>query len=178
MKCKCKWNVKAGLPAGSLSPFPSPEKQVCMTAAGTPNKANGPQRAIAAHKGTIGNPPRGPGGPGGFSDLGKILVKPLPGRVWGEMATPKGFLGTIQTNPLAKNLGKPCGGPIPPQNYVFQAPFLGPKRDPRPSWAKMWGRGYKNWFRGQNIKVANRKAMQNTPAVSYTHLTLPTICSV
>ena len=128
-----------------------------MTAAGTPNRAKGPQRAMAAHKGTIGNPPRGPGGPRGFSDLGKIPVKPLPGRVWGEMATTKGFLGTIQTIPLAKNLGKPHGGPIPPQSYVFRAPFLGPQRAPGPSWAKMWGRGSKNGVLGQKYQSCGSK---------------------
>ena len=79
------------------------------------------------HKGTIGNPPRGPGGPLEFSGSGEIPVKPLPGRVWGEIGTPKGFLGTIETIPLAKNLGKPRGGPIPPQSYVFRAPFWAPK---------------------------------------------------
>ena len=90
---------------------------------GTPNRAKGPQRAIAAHKGTIVNPPRGTGGPRGFSDLGKIPVKPSPGRVWGEIGTPKWFLGTIETIPLATNVGKARGGSIPPQSYVFRAPF-------------------------------------------------------
>ena len=64
-----------------------------------------------AHKGTIGNPPRGSGRPRGFSDLGEILVKPSPGRDWGKIGTPKGFLGTMETIPLAKNPGKPRGGP-------------------------------------------------------------------
>ena len=68
------------------------------------------------------------------------------------MATPKGFLGPLQTIPLAKNLGKPHGGPIPPQSYVFRAPFLGPQRAPGPSWAKMWGRGSKNGVRGQKYQ--------------------------
>ena len=60
-----------------------------------------------AHKGTMGNPPRGPRGPKGFSDLGGILVKPSPGRDWGEIGTPRGFLGTIhRDNPseLGDNL--------------------------------------------------------------------------
>ena len=43
--------------------------------------------------------------------MGEIPVKPSPVRVWGEIATPKGFLGTLQTIPLAKNPGKPHGGP-------------------------------------------------------------------
>ena len=87
-------------------------------------------RAMAAHKGTIGRPTWGPGGPLDFSDLGEIRVKQFSGRVWGEIGPPKGFLGTIQTIPLAKNPGKPRGGPIPPQSYIFRAPFLGPKRGP------------------------------------------------
>ena len=110
-----------------------------------------------AHKGTIGSPPRGPGGPPGFSGLGTILVKPFPGRVWGEIGTPKGSwvpCKHMQTIPLAKNPGKPRGVPIPPQSYVFRAPFLAPKgppglRGPRPSpWAPKMGSGVKN------IKVA------------------------
>ena len=123
-----------------------------MTAAGAQTGPWACQGTIAAHKGTIGRPPRGPGGSTGFSDLGKILVKPSPGRVWGEMATPKGFLGPLQTIPLAKNLGKTHGGPIPPQSYVFRTPFLGPQRAPGPSWAKMWGQGSKNGVRGQKYQ--------------------------
>ena len=110
-----------------------------------------------AHKGTIGNPPRGPGGPRGFSDLGKIPVKPAPGGDWKEIGTPKGFLGTIQTIPLFTNPGKPRGGPIPPQSYVFRAPFLGPQRAPGPSWAKMWGRGSKNGVQGQKYQSCGSK---------------------
>ena len=105
-----------------------------------------------AHKGTIGNPPRGPGGPLEFSGLGEIPVKPLPGRVWGEIGTPKGFLGTMQTIPLLKNPREPHGEPIPPQSYVFEAPFFGPQRAPGPSWAKMWGQGSKNGVRGQKYQ--------------------------
>ena len=110
-----------------------------------------------AHKGTIGNPPRGPGGPRGFSDLGKIPVKPLPGRVWGEMATPKGFLGPLQTIPLAKNPGKPHGGPIPPQSYVFRAPFLGPKRAPGLPGPTSGVGGSKNGVRGQKYQSCRSK---------------------
>jgi len=105
-----------------------------------------------AHKGTIGNPPRGPGGPTGFSDLGKIPVKPSPGRDWGELATPKGFLGTTQTIPLAKNPGKPRGGPIPPQSYVFRAPFWGPKRAPGLPGPTSGVGGSKNGVRGQKYQ--------------------------
>ena len=104
-----------------------------------------------AHKGTMGHPPKGPGGPPGFSGLGKIPVKPFPGKVWGEIGPPKGFLGTIQTILPAKRPGIPHGRPIPPQRNVFQAPFLGARRGPGPSWAKMWGRGSKKWDPGSKI---------------------------
>ena len=105
----------------------------------------GPQRAIGKHHG-------GPGGPLGFSGLGKIPVKPSPGRVWGEIGPPKRFLGTIETIPLAKNLGKPRGGPIPPQSYVFRAPFFGPKRAPGPSGPQTLTWGSKNGVRGQKYQ--------------------------
>ena len=132
-----------------------------MTAAGPQTGPWACQGTIAAHKGTIGNPPRCPGGPRGFLDLGKIPVKPSPGRVWGEMATPKGFLGPLQTIPLAKNLGKPRGGPIPPQSYVFRAPFLGPQRAPGLPGPISGVGGSKNGSGVKNIKVAYRKTMQN-----------------
>ena len=115
------------------------------------DRCNRPQ----AHKGTIGNPPRGPGGPLEFSGSGEIPVKRLPGRVWGEIGTPKGFLGTMEAIPLAKNPGKPRGGPIPPQSYFFGVPFgaqkgalglLGPRC--RVGAQKMWSVV-------KNIKVAH-----------------------
>ena len=110
-----------------------------------------------AHKGTIGNPPRGPGGPLEFSGLGGIPVKPLPGRVWGEMATPKGFLGRVETIPLAKNPGKPRGGPIPSQNHVFRAPILGPKGPPRPPGPQTLAWGSKNGSWGQKYQSCGPK---------------------
>ena len=118
-------------------------------------RSRGPElgKAInSSHKGAKGPQAAPTGARGahlGFSGLGEISVKPLPERVWGEIGTPKGFLGTIQTIPLAKNLGKPRGGPFPPQSYVLWADFLGPQRAPRPSWARMWGLGSKNGFQGQ-----------------------------
>ena len=89
--------------------------------------------------------------------MGKTLVKPSLGRVWGEIGTPKGFLGTMETIPLAQNPGKPRGGPIPPQSYLFRAPFWGPKKSPglpRPT-SGVGGPGSKN------IKVRESKTMQN-----------------
>ena len=98
----------------------------------------------ATHPGAQGAP--------GFSGLGKIPVKQFSGRVWGEIGTPKGFLGTIQTIPLSKNTRKPHGEPIHPQSYVFEAPFFGPQRAPGPSWAKMWGQGSQNGVWGQKYQ--------------------------
>ena len=98
-----------------------------------------------AHKGTIGHPPRAPGGLLGFPGLGKILVNQFSGRVWGEIGTPKRFLGTIQTIPLAKNPGKPCGGPIPPQNHVFRAPIFGPKKEATAFQGQDVGSGLQKW---------------------------------
>ena len=103
-----------------------------------------------AHKGTIGNPPRGPGGPRGFLDLGEIPVKPLPGRGWGEMATPKGFLGGVETIPLAKNPGETSWGTNPSTKSCFPGPHFGPKKvpqafgDPDPDLGlQKWGPGSK-----------------------------------
>ena len=116
-----------------------------------------------AHKGPIGNPPRGPGGPSGFSGLGEIPVKPPPGRDRGKIGTPKGFLGTIQTIPLLKNPGKLRGEPIPPQSYVFRAPFFGPKRAPGPSGPQTLTLGFKNGVRGQKYQscVSKKHAEPN-----------------
>ena len=87
-------------------------------------------------------------GPLGFSGLGKIPVKPFPGRVWGEIGTTKRFLGTMETIPLLKNPVKPRGGPNPPQNHVFQAPILSPKRGTGPSGIQTWTWGSKNGVQG------------------------------
>ena len=84
--------------------------------------------------------------------MSKILVKPLPRRVWGEIGTPKGLLGTIETIPLSRNPGKPRGGPILPQSYVFRVPFWDPKRAPRPSGHQTLTLGSKNWVRGQKYQ--------------------------
>ena len=84
--------------------------------------------------------------------MGKIPVKLFSGRVWGNIGTPKRFLGTIQTIPLAKDPGKPHGGSIPPQSYVFRAPFLGPKRAPGPSGTQTLTWGSKNGVRGQKYQ--------------------------
>ena len=62
-----------------------------------------PQRAI-------GSPHRGPGAPVDFLGLRKICVKPCPGMVWGEIGTPKCFLGTMETIPLLTKLRETCGG--------------------------------------------------------------------
>ena len=96
----------------------------------------------------------GPGGPLGFSRLGKNPVKPSPGRVWGDIGTPKRFLGAMETIPLLKNPVKPRGGPNPPQKHVFQAPMFGPKRGPGPSGTQTWTWGSQNEARVEHIKVA------------------------
>ena len=105
----------------------------------------------------IGGPRRGSGPPQGISVLGKIVIRQFPGRVWGEIGTPKGLQGTIENNPLAKNPGKPHGDPIPPQNHVFRAPILNPKRGPRPSGTQTLTWGSKNEVRGQRYKSCGLK---------------------
>ena len=118
-----------------------------LAAAEEPSGPLGPQRAIGRHHG-------GPGGPLGFSGLGKIPVKPFPGRVWGEIGTPKRFLGTMETIPLLKNPVKPRGGPNPPQKHVFQAPLLGPQRGPGLRGPRPGPGAPKMGSRVENIKVA------------------------
>ena len=85
-----------------------------------------------AHKGTIGSPPKGPGGALGFSDLREILVKQFSGRVWEEIGLPKGFLGTIETITLsiAKYRGKNLVGGRSLQKIIiyFESPLGAPKR--------------------------------------------------
>ena len=68
-----------------------------------------------------------PRGPRGFSDLGKINVKLCPGIDWGEIGTPKGFLGTVQTISLANKSRQPRGVQMPPQRSAFRAPVWAPK---------------------------------------------------
>ena len=113
-----------------------------------------------AHKGTIGNPHKGPGGPRAlrFSDLGEIPAKPSPGRVWGNIGTPKRFLGIMQTIPILKNPGKPDGGPIPPQSYIFRVPFLGSTRAPGLPGPRSGVGGSKKWCLGSKAsKLGNEK---------------------
>ena len=70
--------------------------------------------------------------------------KTFPWEGLGEIGTPKGLLGTTQTIPLVKNLGKPRGGSIPPQSYAFRA-------GSGLSWAKMRGRSSQKWVVGSKI---------------------------
>ena len=88
----------------------------------------------------------------------KILVKQFPGRVWGEIGTPKGFLGIMGIITLAKYLGKPRGGPIPPQSYVFEAPIFWPPKGPGPFLGQDVGSGLQKWGPGSKIsKLGNQK---------------------
>ena len=102
-----------------------------------------------AHKGAIGRHHGGPGGPPNWSRNPGRSRKLFSGRVWGEMALPKGLLGTIQSNPLAQIPLKPHGEPLSPQNHVFRAPFFGPKRSPGQPGSKfgIWGPQHDPWGR-------------------------------
>ena len=113
--------------------------------------ATDPCNRPMALKGTIGNPPRGPGPPLEFSGSVEVLVKPLPGRVWGANWC------TIQTIPLAKKAGKTSRGPIPSQNHVFRAPILGPKGAPRPPGTQTLTWGFKNGSQGQKYQSCRLK---------------------
>ena len=63
----------------------------------------------------------------GFSVVREIPVKPPSGRVWGEIDTPKGLLGTIETLPLAKKLGNLVGDQSLHKVMFFRPPFGAPK---------------------------------------------------
>ena len=91
--------------------------------------------------------------PRGFSDLGKILIEPFSGRVWGEMGPPQGFLEPIQSIPLQNysSFFNSLGGACAKQKCVFSsALFL--QKDPQPKpepksietilwlWRKIWHR--------------------------------------
>ena len=114
-----------------------------------------------AHKGPIGNPPRGPRGSTGFSDLGKILVKPSPGRVWGKLVHPKGSWVPWKPFPSQKILGNLAGNQSLYKVMFFGPPFLGPKR-PWASQGLPLGLGAPKMGSGvKNIKVRESKTMQN-----------------
>ena len=110
-------------------------------------QANGPQRDNR-------QPTQGPKGALGFLDLGKILVKPSPGREWGEICTPKGFLGTMETIPLAKKPRKPRGDQYL-HAVMFQATLVGFQALVLGLGAPKMGSGVKK------SKAAHRTTMQN-----------------
>ena len=92
--------------------------------------------------------PTGAQGPPGFFGFGGNTVKPFPGRAWGQIGTPKGLLGAIQTIPLAENLRKPCGGSLHKVMF-FGPPFWAPKGAlglPGPRC-----RGLQKWIPGSEI---------------------------
>ena len=86
----------------------------CRGLPGPTKDCQGPPRIARAHKKKL--------------KTGQIPVKQFPGRVWGGTGLPKGLLGPLQSIPLAQIPPKPHGGPFPPQNHVFRAPFFAPKR--------------------------------------------------
>ena len=116
-----------------------------MTAAGDPKQGHGPTKGNGSPQKDNGQAHRGPRGPLGFSGLGKIPVKLFSGRVWGGIGPPKGFLGTIQTIPLAKNLGKPRGDTNPSTKLFFSAPLFGPRRGPWAFLGQEVGSGLQKW---------------------------------
>ena len=110
-----------------------------------------------AHKGTIGNPPRGPGVPLGSSDLEEIAVKPSPGRAWPKIGTPKGFLGLYKSFPSQKIQGNLVGGRSLHKVMFFGPPFWAQK-GPRPSKTQIWGCGFQKLGLGSKIsKLGNEK---------------------
>ena len=72
------------------------------------------------------------------------------------MGLPKSFLGTIQSNPLAKIPLIPPGGPFPPQftGMFLSNPMFSPKTSPaQPDTSKIqiWEPGFQELVPGSNI---------------------------
>ena len=105
-----------------------------------------------AHKGTIGNPPRGPGGAKGFSDLGEISVKPSPGRAlcgnWYTQRVP-GYFG--KHSPRKKSW-ETSWGTDPPTKLCFSGPLFRPKKSPGPSRTQFWGWVLQEWGLSQKYQ--------------------------
>ena len=84
------------------------------------------------------------------SGLGEILVKHFAGRVLGDMATPKGFLGTIQTIPLAKILRNLLGYQSL-HRIMFSGPPFSPKKGSQAFLGQDVGPGLQKWGPGSKI---------------------------
>ena len=83
------------------------------------NRAAGGKIGNGSFKGSLGDPPGAQEGPLELWGLGKSLSR-FFWKGLEEFGAPKGFLGAIETIPLSKRSGKPCGRPIPSQKHVFQ----------------------------------------------------------
>ena len=105
-----------------------------------------------AHKGTIGNPPRGPGGPQGFSGLGGIPLKPSLGGIGGKLVHPKGSWVPYKPFPSQKILGNLVGDRSLHKVMFFGPPFLDAKTAPGLPGPRSGIGGYKNGVRGQKYQ--------------------------
>ena len=92
--------------------------------------ATDPCNRPMAHKGTIGNPPRGPGGPLEFSDLGEIPVNPSLGGFGGKLVHPKGSWVPYKAFPSQKFPGNLVGDQSLHKIMFSGPPFCAQKGPP------------------------------------------------
>ena len=119
-----------------------------MTAAGDPKQGQGPTKGNSSPQRDNRQPTQGPRG---FSDLGKIPVKPLPGRGWVKLVHPKGSWVPDKLFPSQKILAN-LAGDQSLHRAIFSGPILGPQKAPRPLGTQTWTWGSKNGVWGQKYQ--------------------------
>ena len=117
------------------------------------SRAAGGQIGNSSFKGPIGDPPGTRGAQFFFPGDGKIPVKCFSGRVWGEMALPKGLLGTIQSISLAQIPVKTHHwGTISSTQSCFFGPRFHAKKVPSPVGSQICYLGSQTWSLGLKIQ--------------------------
>ena len=116
-----------------------------------------------AHKGTIGNPPRGPGGPPGIFGFGRNPCKTAPweglGGNWYTQRVP-GY--HANHSPLEKSQGT-SWGTNPSTKLCFSGPLFGPPKGPGPFLGQDVGSGLQKLAPGSKIsKLRVEKLKEST----------------
>ena len=108
---------------------------------------------MAAHKGTIGNPPGGPGPPPGIFGLGQNLCKTSPWEgLGGKMLHPIWrFPGYHRNHSPRKKSRETSWGTNPSTKLCFSAPLFGPQKGPRAFLGQDVGPGLQKLVLGSKI---------------------------
>ena len=94
-----------------------------------------------AHKGTIGNPPRGPGGPPGIFGFGGNPCKTFPWEGLGGNGHTQRLPGYHTNHSPRKKSWETSWGTNPSTKLCFWGPLFGPQKGPGPPRAYLWGWG-------------------------------------